>query len=123
MGQPLCNQLTAKGEPCQRRAVAGYDRCATHLGTARKRTLLTRELADQLVVMLRAGNYLEVAARAVGVHRHTLADWRARGRSGAPGDEDFVELAERMEKALAEGEARNVAQIATARYVDTGATH
>jgi hypothetical protein len=110
----LCSQVTVKGKPCRKYAVAGSDRCAAHLGRAHRPSVLTPALADNLVTMLRAGNYIEVACRAVGVHRRTLSLWLARGRAGAPGDEVFAELAERVDVALAEGEVRNVAQIAAA---------
>jgi hypothetical protein len=112
----LCSQLTTKGEPCRKRAVKGSDRCAAHLGRTGRHTLLTPSVADQLVTMLRAGNYLEVACRAVGVHRNTLAEWLRRGRVARVGDEDYAQLVERVDQALAEGEVRNVAHIAaTAR--------
>jgi hypothetical protein len=89
----------------------GSDRCSSHLGRAGRKTALTPEVGDRLVAMLRSGNYLEVAARAAGVHRNTLSEWMRRGRAG---EEPYAELAARVTRALAEGEAHNVAQIAKA---------
>lgn len=77
-------------------------------------TALTDDVADTLVQMLRAGNYVGVAARAAGIHRSTLIDWMRRGKSDAPEDEPYRLLRERVEHARAEGEALNVARIAKA---------
>ena len=109
--QPLCSQLTVEGKPCQRKAMRGSDRCASHMGRVGRKTVLTPQTTDQLVTMLRAGNYIGVALQAVGVAKASFRNWLTWGRSGHP---DFVEFAERIEKALVEGEVRNVAQIATA---------
>jgi hypothetical protein len=93
----------------------GHELCAFHLGKAGRKTLLEPDVIDRLEQMLKAGNYIEVACRAVGVPGRTLREWMQRGRrSDAPGDELYRELVERVETALAEGEVRNVAQIAQA---------
>jgi transposase-like protein len=109
--RPLCSQTTAKGKPCRNRAMDGSDRCSSHLGRSHRPQTLTPEMADQIAAMLRAGNYVEVAARAVGVHRNTLHEWLRRGREGDPA---YAGLYERCEQARAEGEAAHVAQIARA---------
>jgi transposase len=62
------------------------------------------ERVEQVVAMLRAGNYLDVAARAAGIPLDTLSAWVARGG----------EVGQRIAQAAAEGEARNVTQIAQA---------
>ena len=111
---PLCSATTAKGEPCRKHAMQGAELCAFHLGRAGRKTALEPDVIDRLEQMLKAGNYIEIACRAVGVPTRTFADWMSRGRSAAPGDEPYRELAERVEQALAEGEVRNVAQIAAA---------
>ena len=43
-------------------------------------TLLTPETQGEIVSMLKAGNYLEVAATYAGINRATLFNWLARGR-------------------------------------------
>jgi hypothetical protein len=112
---PLCSALTAKGEPCRKTAMKGHELCAFHLGRAGRKTLLEPDVIDRLEQMLKAGNYIEVALRAVGVGGRTFRDWMQRGRtSAAPGDELYRELVERVDLARAEGEVRNVATIAAA---------
>jgi hypothetical protein len=111
-----CVAFTAAGEPCRNPAMRGLDRCNVHAGLGRvgRKTLLTSAVAEQLVAMLRAGNYLHVTLNAVGVSRQAFHDWMKRGRSGAPEDAEFTELRGRVEQARAQGEARAVAQIAQA---------
>jgi hypothetical protein len=114
VARPLCSELTARGRPCRKHAVEGSDKCQFHLGRAGRKTLLTPELAEQLVAILRAGNYVEVACTAVGISRRTFAEWMRRGRTFKPEDEPYRRFRERAERARAEGEVRNVAQIANA---------
>jgi hypothetical protein len=96
----------------------GADRCAVHLGLARKPTTLTQTIADNLVTMLAAGNYRHVALAAVSVPAQTYRDWLARGTSGKLADEPFRELRERVEQAEAQGEVRLVTAIARAAQDD-----
>jgi hypothetical protein len=46
-------------------------------------TLLTDELADRIVQVVNAGNYLKTAAQFAGVGQSTLMSWLARGRAAA----------------------------------------
>jgi hypothetical protein len=46
-------------------------------------TLLTPELADRIVQVVSAGNYLKTAAQFAGVGQSTLMGWLARGRAAA----------------------------------------
>ena len=94
--------------------MVGHDRCVAHLSLTGRKTNLTPELADQLVAMLRAGNYLRVALRAVGLDRRRYRDWMQRGRSGERRDRLYADFLGRIEKAKAEGEVRAVAQISRA---------
>jgi len=87
-----CNAETRRGGQCRNEALVGGDRCYAH------RRLVDEQALAQLVGMLRAGNYLDVAAKAAGV----------------PVDELPAELVERLEVARAEGEARGIATIAQA---------
>jgi hypothetical protein len=110
-----CEATTTKGEPCRKSAMKGATLCAFHIQRVGRKSLLTPELIERLEQMLKAGNYIGVACRAVGIGEQTFRDWLRRGRtSDAPGDELYRELVERAELATAEGEVRNVAQIAAA---------
>lgn len=59
---------------------------------------------EQLLAMLRAGNHIDVAARAAGVRVEEVDKWIAAGG----------EIALKLVQASAEGEVRNVTQIAQA---------
>jgi hypothetical protein len=109
-----CSATTTKGTRCRKHAVEGAELCAFHLSKVGRRTLLTEQVADQLVAMLKAGNYVTVATRAVGVSRRTFSEWMRRGKSDAPADAEFRVLRERVTKARAEAEVRHVAQISAA---------
>lgn len=109
-----CSATTTRGERCRKQAMEGAEVCAFHLGRVGRKTLLTPQLADQLVAMLRAGNYVTVATRAVGISRRTFAEWMQRGRSDKSADAEFASFRRRVEQARAEAEVRHVAQIAQA---------
>lgn len=72
------------------------------------------ETLDRLVAMLRAGNYLSVAARACGLSVDQLAEWMERGASSRKTDKRFVELRRKLDRARADGEVRHVAIVAAA---------
>lgn len=84
-----CTGITARGDRCRNPSLTGADRCRVHSEHADPDQL--RRLLD----LLRAGNYLEIAARAAGVELDTL---------------DRLLL----EQAQAEGEALAIARIARA---------
>ena len=81
-------------------------------------TLLTPELGDRIITLLRAGNTIAIATEAVGISRRAFELWMRRGRSTKPADAIYAEFAERVTKARAEGEARSVAQVASAAGAD-----
>jgi hypothetical protein len=81
-------------------------------------TILNEQIADQLVVMLRAGNFVHVACRAAGVSRQAYQVWMRRGLSSKAADAPFRELRGRIEQALDEAEVRAVTQIAKASGED-----
>jgi hypothetical protein len=114
---PLCSETTAAGAPCKKYALPGSSKCDVHTrgpnGNGRP-SKLTSDVADSFVAMLRAGNYIGVAASAVGISRRTFAEWMNRGLSARVEDAPFRDFRDRVEQARAEGEVRNVTQIATA---------
>lgn len=73
-------------------------------------------LAQRIVDLIRAGNYLEVAATAAGIHRSTLHRWLRHGRDQQRGR--FRKFLTAVEKAQAEAESRDVALIARAAGED-----
>lgn len=88
-----CTATTRRGKPCRAHAVTGSDRCSAH-----RRQEPDAAAVEQLLGMLRAGNYLEVTARAAGIRVDDLP----------------AELRDEIETARAEGELRSVARIAAA---------
>lgn len=64
-------------------------------------TKLTDKRAALILDALRAGNYLETAAAAAGVHRDTLNEWRHK----------FPDFSDAVEKARAEAEVGHVGVI------------
>lgn len=88
-------------------------------------TLLTDALADQLAEAVSAGVPLETAAIAAGLNSHALHDWlqAASGtwRSGTPVSKTLhsrlISFSERIHRAQAEFEAKQVAGIAKAAEI------
>ena len=72
--------------------------------------------SQRIVDLIRAGNYLEVAATAAGIHRSTLHRWLKLGRDQARGR--FRKFLVAVEKAQAESESRDVALVAKAASTD-----
>ena len=71
---------------------------------------------QRIVDLIRAGNYLEVAATAAGIHRSTLYRWLRHGRDQKRGR--YRKFLNQVEKAQAEAESRDVALIAKAASED-----
>jgi hypothetical protein len=84
-------------------------RGAPGVNTKAGETLWTTELQDKLVEMIRAGNYAEVAARACGISKDTFYKWLLRGGKG---EQPFAALADAIETASAEAQARDVFMMA-----------
>ena len=80
------------------------------------RPKLDPAVTQRIVDLIRAGNYLEVAATAAGVHRVTLHRWLRYGRKQARGR--YRKFVDAVEKAQAEAESRDVALIAKAAGED-----
>ena len=75
-------------------------------------TRLTPERAARIVALIRAGNYLEVAASAAGVSRTSLRRWLKIGDRMKTGP--HADFAAAVEKASGEAECRDVALISKA---------
>jgi alkanesulfonate monooxygenase SsuD/methylene tetrahydromethanopterin reductase-like flavin-dependent oxidoreductase (luciferase family) len=92
----------------------GTDLCVAHLTRNGRKTLLDDDVTDKLVAILSAGNYTDVACRAVNLSRRTFDSWMTRGKSSAESDARYRNFRERMVEARARGEVHLVAQIARA---------
>lgn len=73
---------------------------------------LTPEIRKRIVDAVRAGNYLETAAKFAGVAKQTLYNWMARGRRASRGE--YREFVDAVEKALSDAEVADVAIIGKA---------
>jgi hypothetical protein len=73
-------------------------------------------VTERIYGLIRAGNTLDVAAAAAGVHRATLHRWMKHGREQQHGL--YPKFLAEVEKAKAEAEARDVALIAKAATAD-----
>jgi class 3 adenylate cyclase len=71
----------------------------------------TSEVRERMLIAIRAGNFVEVAARYAGISASTYYEWCARGERGEPG---FAEFVEAVDQALAEAEVRLVSRISKA---------
>jgi hypothetical protein len=80
------------------------------------RPKLDPALSQRIVDLVRAGNFLEVAATAVGIHRSTVHRWMQRGREQSRGR--YKKFLQQIEKAQAECESRDVALVAKAAGTD-----
>ena len=49
---------------------------------AKNRATFAPELTTRIVDLVRAGNYIETAAKAAGIHKSTYYAWMERGEAG-----------------------------------------
>lgn len=75
-------------------------------------TKLTDALRDELVKLIQAGNYIETAAAAVGIHKDSLYEWLKRGAREKKGP--YREFSDAVQKAMGFAESRDVLLIAKA---------
>jgi hypothetical protein len=108
----ICVATTVSGRPCRAHAMRGSTLCARHVNPAGNRTKLTPEVVEAVVLSLRTGGYVTVACRAAGISTTTYGDWMQRGKAESSGPHH--DFRERVERAKAEGEVRNVAVISRA---------
>jgi len=118
MSDARCAATTKRGAPCRRRPMPATNLCSLHIaaGAGQRHADLADGVQTNLVALFKAGNYIEVALAAAGVPRATFYDWIARGDpAGTAGaDRPYREFRAEIDRARAEGEARNVAIIAKA---------
>ena len=83
-------------------------------------TLLTPELQDTIVNLIRAGNFFETACRVAGTDPRNALEWIARGegRDDRPGKLEHIRFAEAIRKAQADAEALLVNDVRRAAQVD-----
>lgn len=87
---------------------------------------LTPKLQDDIVKVIRSGNYIETACAFVGINKTTFYDWLKRGAREKDrvernprakvrkSERKYVEFSNAIEKALAHAEIRDVAIIGKA---------
>jgi transposase len=111
-----CVGTTAQGNACKCFAVEGSTYCIAHIGRVRRQPALTPEITARIANIVSSGSYLTTAIAAAGVPRQTFYGWWKRGDPDGedPSEAGFRDMRERIERARAEGEARNVAVIAKA---------
>ena len=72
-------------------------------------TKLTAELQDAIVKRVEAGNYPEVAAASLGIHRSTYYRWMRKGRKQRKGA--FCDLCGAIKKAEAVDQLENILHV------------
>ena len=77
---------------------------------AGRKTKLTKELTDEIVKRIRAGNYIKVACQAVGISHTAYFDWIKKGEDGIS---PYAEFLYAVKKAEAEAHVTYVAIIAS----------
>src|SRR3954452_23882863 len=97
------------------------------LQMTRTRTKLSPELTSRIVDLVRAGNYVETAAKAAGIHKSTYYSWMRRGEETAEAenrgdpvadaDPGFAEFYRQVSQAEGQAEADAVAAV---READRG---
>jgi transposase-like protein len=93
----------------------------------RTRTTLSPELTSRIVDLVRAGNYVETAAKAAGIHKSTYYSWMRRGEEAAEADNrgdpvadadaGFADFYRQVSQAEGQAEADAVASV---READRG---
>lgn len=126
LDRPRCSGKTAKGKPCKLYAVAGLDRCTVHMRSAAGMSRvkagrpdgITENKVAEFERLISAGNYVETACGVLGVARSTYNEWMQKGLRDGPQFGQYRAFRQRMEVAKAKAEARHVANISKAAFVD-----
>ena len=69
---------------------------------------ITPEITEKIVQALRIGSHLNTACTYAGVPPATFTEWLRHGRDGW---EPYVDLVEKIDMAIAEGEMRDIARL------------
>ena len=111
-----CKANTKTGTPCKR-APNGTGYCKQHAPreTAGRPTKWTQEMQDQIVKVIKVGNYIETAAVFAGISKDTLYDWLKRGRAG---EDPYAGFSDAVEGALAASEVSDVNRLFTLAQSD-----
>ncbi|WP_052374188.1 helix-turn-helix domain-containing protein [Methanobacterium sp. SMA-27] len=72
---------------------------------------LTPELQAEIVLLLKAGNFIETICGTVGINKSTFYDWNNKGKESKHPKNKYRKFHEAVEQAMAWSEARNVALI------------
>jgi len=72
------------------------------------KTKLTPEVQEKILLHLRVGAYMETAAACAGISKDTLYEWL---RKGANGQKPYAEFADKVHRAVAESESRDLATV------------
>ena len=75
-----------------------------------RKTKLTKELQDRMVMAIQAGNFAKVAAEMVGIGETTFYRWLEEGEK-PEGRKIYREFRESIKRAEAQAEVANVARI------------
>ena len=74
-------------------------------------TKLTRELQAEIILLFKAGNFIETACDVVGINKSTFYDWIKKGEESNHPRNKYKIFQEAVEQAMAWSEARDVALI------------
>jgi len=72
---------------------------------------LTPELHAEIIILLKAGNFVETTCGTVGINKSTFYDWIKKGKNPNHPKNKYRKFREAVEQAMAWSEARNVALI------------
>jgi transposase len=72
---------------------------------------LTLELQAEMIVLFKAGNFVETTCGTVGIDKSTFYDWIKKGKNSNHPKNKYRKFQEAVEQAMAWSEARDVAII------------
>jgi hypothetical protein len=72
---------------------------------------LTPELQAEIILLIKMGNFVEVACETVGINKSTFYDWMKKGKNSNHPKNKYRKFQEAVEQAMAWSEARDVAII------------
>src|SRR5438309_1762379 len=78
------------------------------MGKRGNRAKLTPDVQETILLHLRRGANIDVAAACAGIHRDTYFDWMKRGKTG---EEPYAAFVDAVHRAMAECESLDLATI------------